>query len=303
MSLPFPTDHRAGPPVFRFAPSPNGPLHRGHALSAILNAELAARQHGRFLLRIEDIDAERSRKEHVAAIEEGLSWLGLRWEQPVRHQSHHLSDYEAALSILQERGVVYPCFCTRGTLAAKVAESTTRNAPWPRDPDGAPLYDGACRASSAQARAQRIAAGEPHQWRLDTAKALAITGPVSWDRFDPRSGETVRVTADPLRWGDPVMARKALPTSYHLSVVVDDALQGITHVVRGLDLEAATDIHAVLQTLLILPRPLYWHHPLVLDAEGRKLSKSKGSLSLQDERTQGVSAQSLREHALALLDQ
>ena len=302
MSLPFAGHHKGGPPVFRFAPSPNGPLHRGHALSALLNAELARRHGGRFLLRIEDIDAERSRKEHIAAIEDGLTWLGLDWDRPVRQQSQHMEDYARALDALKRKGVLYPCFCTRGAITAKVADAAARGALWPRDPDGAPLYDGVCRSVPMPEQEARIAAGEAHQWRLDTQKALGLTGPLAWHRFDPHTGQAERVAADPLRWGDPVIARKGLPTSYHLSVVVDDVLQGISHVVRGIDLEPATDIHVVLQSLLGLPQPFYWHHPLVLDAEGRKLAKSKGSRSLQDERAAGVTPQSLRAEALSVLD-
>ena len=303
MTLPFPAHHTQGPPVFRFAPSPNGPLHRGHALSAILNAELARRHGGRFLLRIEDIDAARSRKEHIAAIDDDLSWLGLAWEQPVRLQSQHMDEYAAALEPLKRKGVLYPCFCTRGTLAAKVADAAARGVEWLRDSDGTPLYDGTCREMSSIDRDARFAIGEAHQWRLDMRKALALTGPLVWHCFDPQTGATTAVTADPLRWGDPVIARKGLPTSYHLSVVVDDALQGITHVVRGTDLEAATDIHCVLQNLLALPQPLYWHHPLVMDREGRKLAKSKGSPSLQDERAAGIAAHNLRAEALLFLAQ
>lgn len=302
MELPFP-DRPAGPPVFRFAPSPNGPLHRGHALSAILNAELALKHHGRFLLRIEDIDAGRSRPEHIAAIEDALHWLGLDWEKPARRQSQHMQDYAAVLEALKAKGVVYPCFCTRGDLAHEVAVAEADGTLWPRDPDGAPLYSGRCGTLSPDDAMARIARGEPHQWRLAMSKALALTGPLHWRAFDPKSGAVETRLADPLRWGDPVIARKGLPTSYHLSVVVDDALQGVTHVVRGTDLEAATDIHAVLQKLLELPPPLYWHHSLIVDEEGRKLAKSKGSLSLQDERAQGVKPGALRAQALALLDQ
>ncbi len=292
-----------GPPVFRFAPSPNGPLHRGHALSALLNAELAARHKGRFLLRIEDIDAERSRPEHIAAIDEALGWLGLAWEKPVRRQSQHFGDYERALETLKARGVLYPCFCTRGMIAADCADAEARGETVRRDPDGAPLYAGRCRGLSSDAIATFLAQGETPQWRLDTARALAITGPLRWHSFDPVTGAMIVHVADPLRWGDPVVARKGLPTSYHLSVVVDDALQGITHVVRGTDLEASTDIHVLLQALLGLPQPLYWHHPLILDDEGKKLAKSKGSASLLSERDAGLDAQTLRDAAIAVLDQ
>ena len=303
MMLPFPTDHPQGPPVFRFAPSPNGPLHRGHALSAILNAELARRHGGRFLLRIEDIDAERSRKEHIAAIDDALRWLGLVWEQPVRQQSQHMDDYARALDELKRKDVLYPCFCTRGALAAKVAAAEARGVEWLRDPDGAPLYDSACRDLPSMEREARLAIGETHQWRLNMRKALALIGPLAWRRFNPQTGASMDVVANPQRWADPVIARKGLPTSYHLSVVVDDALQGVTHVVRGSDLEAATDIHVVLQKLLALPQPLYWHHPLVMDGEGHKLAKSKGSQSLQDERAAGIAAHSLQAEAFLLLAQ
>jgi glutamyl-Q tRNA(Asp) synthetase len=303
MDLPFPAHCPNGPPVFRFAPSPNGLLHRGHARSALLNAELAHRHGGRFLLRIEDIDPERSRPEHIAAVEDDLHWLGLTWEKPVRLQSRHASDYAKALTALCRKDVVYPCFCTRGQLVAKVSAAEGEGRAWPRDPDGAPLYDGACRELSKDARIEKMKAGTPHQWRLDMARALALIGAVRWQDFDPKAGTVQEHAANPLRWGDPVIARKGLGTSYHLSVVVDDALQGITHVVRGTDLEAATDVHVVLQRLLDLPTPLYWHHPLILDEEGRKLSKSKGSRTLRDEQGQGVSAAVLRDDAMRLLDQ
>ena len=300
--FPIPVEGGARAPVFRFAPSPNGLLHRGHARSALLNAELARRWHGRFLLRIEDIDPERSRPEHCAAIAEDLRWLGLDWEAPPRFQSRHGADYLDTLSRLHELGVVYPCFCTRAQLAARVAQADMRGAAWPRDPDGAPLYDGVCRDLSENDRAARLAGGAEPQWRLAMAKALALTGPVRWHAFDPRTGRIDTRDATPERWGDPVIARKRIGTSYHLAVTVDDALQGVTHVVRGTDLEAATDVHAVLQALLGLPQPLYWHHPLIVDAEGRKLSKSKGSLSLRAERAQGLAPAALWADALGLID-
>lgn len=292
-----------GPPVFRFAPSPNGPLHRGHALSALLNAKLAERHHGRFLLRIEDIDAARSRPEHIAGIDEALAWLGLVWEKPVRLQSQHMDDYERALEVLKAKGVLYPCFCTRGTIAADWTDAEVRGEKVMRDPDGAPLYVGRCRTLSEGAVADRLSQGEVPQWRLDTAKALAMTGHLRWRAFDPLSCAIIMRDADPLRWGDPVIARKGMPTSYHLSVVVDDALQGVTHIVRGTDLEASTDIHVLLQTLLGLPLPLYWHHPLILDADGKKLAKSKGSVSLLTEREAGLDASTLHKFASALLHQ
>jgi glutamyl-Q tRNA(Asp) synthetase len=278
-------------PVFRFAPSPNGRLHLGHAYSALLNADLARRWGGRFLLRIEDIDITRCRPEYEQAIYEDLAWLGLAWEQPVRRQSDHFESYRAAFAPLTGRGLAYPCFCSRGDIARAVAE---QEEAWPRDPDGAPLYPRTCRGLPAEAVADRIARGIPHAWRLDMAAALRATpGPHLYVRFD-LDGGTEPVTADPARWGDTVIVRKEIPTSYHLAVVVDDALQGVTHVVRGTDLEAATDLHVLLQALLGLPTPLYHHHPLVRDPEGDKLSKSARSESLADLRARGVSAEAIR---------
>jgi len=273
-------DDRLLQPVFRFAPSPNGPLHRGHALSALLNAALARRFGGRFLLRIEDIDPARSRPEHINAIFETMEWLNIHYETPVRYQSQHMDDYARAFDRLDAMGLVYPCYCTRSALQ----EAGDARAV---DPDGAPLYPGTCKGLSHQAREAREAEMGPPQWRLDMARAVAMTGPLSVSCFDPLTGDVMQRMADPLRWGDGVIRRKDTPTSYHLSVVVDDALQGITHVVRGVDLEAATDIHRVLQVLLDLPSPLYWHHPLILGSDGRKLAKSKGSDSLALERNQG----------------
>jgi glutamyl-Q tRNA(Asp) synthetase len=281
-------------PVFRFAPSPNGRLHLGHAYSALLNAEFARRLQGRFLLRIEDIDITRCRPEFEAAIYDDLAWLGLRWETPVRRQSEHFGDYHTALLKLKGRGVVYPCFCTRkdiaGTIACREAES---GRDWSCDPDGAPLYPSTCRAMPAGEAEGRIAAGEPHAWRLDMAAAQKLLpGPHRFQRFDHEGREDI-VTAQPWRWGDAVIVRKEIPTSYHLSVVVDDALQGVTHVVRGQDLEAATDLHVLLQALLDLPTPFYHHHGLVLDLTGDKLAKSRQSQSLAELRGEGVTPQAI----------
>ena len=278
-------------PVFRFAPSPNGRLHLGHAFSALLNADFARRWGGRFLLRIEDIDLTRCRPEFEAAIYDDLAWLGLEWERPVRRQSEHFDDYRAAFARLKGRGLAYPCFCSRKEIAQAVAcEEGRRDEPWPRDPDGAPVYPGACRGLGAEEAARRIAAGELHAWRIDMAAVRSILpGPFSYIRFD-RDGTGEAVSADPWRWGDAVIVRKDVPTSYHLAVVVDDALQGVTHVVRGGDLEAATDLHVLLQSLLGLPAPLYHHHGLVLDDTGDKLAKSRQSESLADLRARGVTA-------------
>jgi glutamyl-Q tRNA(Asp) synthetase len=278
-------------PVFRFAPSPNGRLHLGHAYSALLNARLARDWGGRFLLRIEDIDPLRSTPAFREAIVEDLRWLGLVWEEPVRRQSEHLADYGAVFDTLRGRNLVYPCFCTRG----EIARSTPRDGgATARDPDGGPLYPGTCRRLSRSEVAERLTAGVPHAWRVDMAAALsAIRPPLAWTRFD-MEGSTSQVMADPSRWGDAVIRRKEVPTSYHLSVVVDDALQGITHVVRGADLEAATDLHVLLQVLLALPQPAYHHHDLIRDPLGGKLSKSVGSPALAGLREAGVSAAEIK---------
>jgi glutamyl-Q tRNA(Asp) synthetase len=283
-------------PVSRFAPSPNGRLHLGHAYSALLNADFARRWGGRFLLRIEDIDQGRSRPEFEAAIHEDLAWLGLAWETPVRRQSEHFADYRAAFGRLRAGGLVHPCFCTRADLARAIAiREAAAGIAWPRDPDGAPLYPGTCKALPPAEAEWRIRAGEPHAWRLDGAAALAAAGPdpLVSVRFD-RSGAESRVAAHPERWGDAVIVRKDTPTSYHLAVVVDDALQGVTHVVRGADLDAATDLHVLLQTLLGLPHPRYHHHRLVLDDGGAKLSKSRRAEALADLRARGVTAEAVR---------
>ncbi|WP_201835150.1 tRNA glutamyl-Q(34) synthetase GluQRS [Microvirga zambiensis] len=282
-------------PVFRFAPSPNGQLHLGHAYSALLNADFARRFGGRFLLRIEDIDIARCRPEFEAAIHEDLAWLGLTWELPVRRQSEHFSDYRVAFLQLKERGAVYPCFCSRKDIAAAIAcREAETGRPSPRDPDGTPLYPGTCRSLSGEEAERRIAKSEPHAWRLDSAGLQHILpGPYHYRRFD-REGREETVAADPRRWGDTVIVRKETPTSYHLSVVVDDALQGITHVVRGQDLEAATDLHVLLQVLLGLPTPLYHHHGLVLDPMGDKLAKRRQSTSLAEARAEGIDPQDIR---------
>ena len=277
-------------PAFRFAPSPNGYLHLGHAYSAALNAEIARRHGGRFLLRIEDIDATRCRPEYEAAIFEDLHWLGLAWEEPVRRQSEHLAAYADALARLTERGLIYPSFESRTEIARLVAERD-RGPPWPRDPDGVPLYPGTAKSLTPAERARRMADGEPYALRLDMAAALdaAISVPIAWTETGagPR-GETGRIAANPAEWGDVVLGRKDTPTSYHLSVVVDDALQGITQVVRGRDLFAATGLHRLLQILLELPEPIYHHHRLILDAEGRKLSKSTCATGLRELRAGGA---------------
>jgi glutamyl-Q tRNA(Asp) synthetase len=281
--------------IFRFAPSPNGLLHLGHALSALTNERLASRFDGRLLLRIEDIDLTRCKPAFEQAMREDLAWLGLRFEPEIRRQSEHFDDYARALSVLRPRGLVYPCFCSRQEVRAAVAVEAQRSGrPWPVDPDGAPLYPGLCRGLDRSETERRIAAGEPHVLRLDMERARALAGPVIGYRAFDASGEVYWVPARPERWGDVVLARKDVPTSYHLSVVVDDALQAVTHVVRGRDLEAATDIHVVLQRLLGLPGPAYHFHPLLIDESGQKLAKSRQSESLGDLRARGVTAAVIR---------
>ncbi|RDE08799.1 tRNA glutamyl-Q(34) synthetase GluQRS [Pelagibacterium lacus] len=276
-------------PIFRFAPSPNGRLHLGHAYSALYTDHWARAMGGTMLLRIEDIDIGRCRPEFVEAIFDDLRWLGLDWPQPVRFQSHHFDDYQGAFARLKARDLVYPCFCTRAQIRAAGGSGT--------DPDGAPLYPGTCRHLAPEERERRFAAGERAQWRLDIEAALRVAAhPAIREAMpDPDSRPASRA-ADPARWGDVVLVRKDIPTSYHLSVVVDDALQGVGHVTRGMDLYAATDIHVLLQGLLGLPPPLYTHHRLVLDRDADKLSKSRRSESLGDLREKGWSAAAVRHH-------
>jgi len=281
-------------PVFRFAPSPNGYLHLGHALSALVNAEMARAAGGRLLLRIEDIDATRCRPDYEQAIYDDLAWLGIVWEEPVRRQSEHFADYRAALARLDAQGLVYASFESRSEMAALVA-ARERHGAWPRDPDGTPLYPGTAKALAASERARHMAAGEPYALRLDLSAAIARAGALDWSETGacPR-GETGAVLAAPAAWGDVVLARKETPTSYHLAVVVDDALQGVTHVVRGQDLFWATSVHRLLQVLLRLPAPRYHHHPLVLDSAGRKLSKSTRATALRMLRAQGSTPADIR---------
>jgi glutamyl-Q tRNA(Asp) synthetase len=282
------------PPVFRFAPSPNGCLHVGHALSALLNAEMARATCGRLLLRIEDIDQARCRPEYEAAIYEDLSWLGVEWEQPVRRQSEHLDDYAGALARLQAMGLIYPSFESRAEIARLVAAREAKG-PWPRDPDGAPLYPGDAKHMSAAERARRIDAGEKYTLRLDMDAASARAGPLTWSETGAGpGGETGAVAAGVSIWGDVIIARKETPTSYHLSVVVDDAAQGVTDVVRGGDLFYATAVHRTLQALLGLPEPRYHHHRLVLDDTGNKLSKSTRSTGLRELRARGATPSDVR---------
>jgi glutamyl-Q tRNA(Asp) synthetase len=281
-------------PVFRFAPSPNGYLHLGHALSALLNSDMAKAADGRLLLRIEDIDASRCRPEFEAAIYDDLAWLGLAWEAPVRRQSEHFDAYRSALETLEGRGLLYTSFESRAEIARLVGEREAKG-PWPRDPDGAPLYPGGSQMLSLAERRRRIAAGEPFSLRLDTKAAIAAVGPLGWSETGAGpAGQTGNVAADPAAWGDVVLARKDVPTSYHLAVVVDDALQGVTHVVRGEDLFWATSLHRLLQALLALPAPVYHHHRLIRDEDGRKLAKSTRATALRALRARGLVRDDIR---------
>jgi glutamyl-Q tRNA(Asp) synthetase len=282
------------PPLFRFAPSPNGHLHLGHAYSALLNFDLARQAKGRFLLRIEDIDATRCRPEYEAAIYEDLGWLGIGWETPVRRQSEHFAEYREAVEKLSGRGLVYPAFESRAEIARLVAERESE-APWPRDPDGAPLYPGTAKSLSAEARRQWIEQGVPYALRLDITAALAQAPDLNWvEHGAGPHGETGIVAARPQAWGDVILARKETPTSYHLSVVIDDALQGVTDVVRGHDLFWSTSVHRLLQSLLGTPQPAYRHHRLVRDSSGQKLSKSTRSTALRDLRAAGATPADIR---------
>ena len=282
------------PSVFRFAPSPNGPLHLGHAYSALLNFELSRKGGGRFLLRIEDIDPTRCKPEFEAAIYEDLAWLGISWETPVRRQSEHFGEYRRALQQLSALGLVYPAFESRAEIARLVAEREVQGA-WPRDPDGAPLYPGNAKRLAPDERAARIESGAPYALRLDMDAALARAGDLAWrEQGAGPEGESGHIAARPQAWGDVILARKETPTSYHLSVVIDDALQGITDVVRGEDLFHATSVHRLLQSLLDLPEPAYRHHQLIRDSSGHKLSKSTGSTGLRELRASGAKASEIR---------
>lgn len=279
-------DMHQPPIVTRFAPSPTGRLHLGHAHSALFARAQAGAQ-GRFLLRIEDIDAGRCRPDFIDGIFEDLAWLGLRWEQPVRRQSEHLDDYRAALARLDGMGLLYPCFCTRKDIADEVA----RAGHAPHGPDGV-LYPGLCRGLSVAERAERMASGAAFALRLDMAAARARAGRLHWR--DCAAGPQV---ATPEMFGDVVLARKDTPTSYHLAVTVDDALQGVTLVTRGEDLFAATHVHRLLQALLGLPVPEYHHHRLLADETGKRFAKRDRSLTLQSLREHGHSPDDVRHMA------
>lgn len=279
-------------PVFRFAPSPNGELHLGHALSALTAFDMAQARSGRFLLRIEDIDTQRCTDANIASQLTDLAWLGITWEGPVLRQSQHFAAYRDAASRLETMGLLYPCFATRQEIAAA-------NKPNSVDPDGAPIYPGLHKDMSATEVADRKSRGQPFALRLDMKRALQAVhnrlhgAPLTFTAFDADDILNVR-RAKPERWGDTIVVRKDTPSSYHLSVVVDDARQGVTHVTRGMDLLAATDLHRLLQVLLGLPAPLYHHHRLITDVEGRKLAKSARDTTLASLRQAGITPTQIR---------
>ncbi len=258
--------------VTRFAPSPTGYLHLGHAYSALFAWEAARQSGGAFRLRIEDIDRQRCRPEFEQATYEDLRWLGLDWDGPARRQSDHMDTYADALAELCRLGVAYPCFCSRKQIRAEVEEAGRA----PHGPSGEPIYPGVCRGLAPAEAEARMARGEPFAWRLDVGKALSLTGPLSW--LDHRAGT---VQADPLSLGDIVIARKDVPTSYHLAVTVDDHLQGVTLVTRGEDLFHATHVHRLLQALLGLRVPTWYHHNLVADSLGQRMSKRNRAVTLR----------------------
>lgn len=264
----------------RFAPSPTGRLHLGHALAARVAFTLARAAGGNFLLRHEDIDSPRVREEFYHGIEEDLQWLGLTWDGAPLRQTTRVTAYEVALASLRERELVYPCFCTR----REIQEEWARMSAAPQGPEG-PAYPGTCLRLTDDERAEKIRSGSPHAWRLDSSKAAALNGPLTFR--DTRFGE---IPVDPHLLGDVVLARKDIGTAYHLAVVVDDAFQEITHVTRGEDLLTSTHIHRQLQALLGLPEPFYFHHALVRDASGKRLAKRDDSLSIASLRQSGKTA-------------
>lgn len=287
------------PFICRFAPSPNGRLHLGHAFSALVNVAAARAAGGTFLLRFEDIDATRCRPAFEAGILEDLAFLGATPDAPPRRQSEHLPAYRAALARLEAMGLVYPAFESRNDIARAVLEQEAATGqPAPRDPDGSPLFPFRRDALSDAARQSRRAAGEPHVLRLDMTAALEAArhgGPLAWQEARPTPHDApAPMPADPAAWGDVILARRDVPGSYHLAVVVDDAAQEISHVIRGADLTAATSVHVLLQRLLGLPSPVYHHHRLVLDTDGRKLSKSREATSLAAHRAAGLTAGEIR---------
>ena len=284
----------SGRPVLRFAPSPNGELHLGHALSAWVGSDMARRLGGRFLLRIEDIDIARCRESYISQMYEDLHWLGISWEEPVLRQSERFVTYGRASDMLLKLGLLYPCFATR----SEITEATKAN-PNALDPEGAPLYPGLHKNLPPEEIAARLARHEPFALRFDMDRALDslehITGSrrVTFTELDS-NGAPALIERDPAVWGDAVIVRKDVPASYHLAVVVDDAWQGVTHVTRGRDLYAATHLHRLLQVLLDLTEPVYHHHRLITDADGRKLAKSARDTSLRSLRDAGAAPADVR---------
>jgi len=280
------------PIVTRFAPSPTGYLHLGHAFSALIAWRHARESGGQFLLRLEDIDPARCRREFAVAIQQDLAWLGLDWDGEVRVQSAHLSEYRTVLDTLIARGLLYPCFCTRSDIIREVAQSAAA----PHSPDGAPLYPGTCRGLSADERAARIADGERYALRVDMRRALdTVSHRLIFHELDEGA-----IECHPEQFGDAVLARKEAPASYHLCVAHDDALQGVTLVTRGKDLKPATHLHRLLQTLMDWPTPLYAHHPLLTDTTGRRLAKRDRAATLRDLRAAGRSPAEVRAMATPL---
>lgn len=278
-------------PVFRFAPSPNGHLHLGHAYSALLNARLASEMGGRFLLRIEDIDTLRCTEALVADCLDDLAWLGLSWEEPVLRQSREFQRYRAVAEDLRGQGLLYPCFCSRNDIAQAAGAVAQR------DPDGAILYPRTCHGLDPAVVEARIASGEAHALRLDMVEAIRRLGEARLVQREVSGAALEAVTqirVGPAQWGDVVLVRKDVPTSYHLAVVLDDAMQGVTHIVRGADLYEATAVHRLLQTLLGLPEPVYHHHALIRDEHGKKLAKSAVSTPLRQLRAEGWTAEAIR---------
>lgn len=294
-------DRQSGEPVLRFAPSPNGWLHLGHAYSALFAYDMTKRIGGRFLLRIEDIDKGRCRPEYEQAIYEDLAWLGIEWEEPVRRQSGHFADYEAGLKRLRDMGLAYPCFATRKEIQDAIVASGIPLQSWPTDPDGAPLYPGICKDMPKERLNALMWEGRSYAWRLDTEKAKHEAeringGPVTFaEEGESTRGDRGLLAIEPELFGDVVIARKDVPTSYHLAVTMDDALQGVTLVTRGQDLFPATYIHRLLQILLGLPEPRYHHHGLVRDEDGRRLSKSARDMGLRELRAAGKTPADIRQ--------
>ncbi len=266
------------PLITRFAPSPTGYLHIGHAYSALFAYEAARQSGGRFLLRIEDIDAQRCRSEFERATFEDLNWVGIRWHGEPLRQSAHMARYAEALLQLREKGLIYPCFCSRKQIRMEVEHSGRA----PHGPSQELVYPGICRDIDAAERGRRIAKGEPFAWRLDVARALALTGPLHW--HDCRAGW---IEAHPEWLGDPILARKDTPTSYHLAVVLDDHLQGVTLVSRGEDLFHATHLHRLLQAIFGIEPPRYYHHNLIADSRGERLAKRNRAITLRHMRDIG----------------